>query len=83
VPHGWLVLFPERVDDGGLARLPAEVEKDLPVGGGEQFPLPPLRREAAGVEDERGVQGESEGVAGGHERKELDGCMVKGRTTIG
>jgi hypothetical protein len=41
------------------------------LGGGEQFPLPQVRREAAGVEDEGRVEGE--GVvcehAGMHERR--------------
>jgi hypothetical protein len=30
------------------------------------LPLPRVRRKAAGVEDEAGIEGEREGVVGGH-----------------
>ncbi len=47
-------------------RVAAAVEKDLPLGGGEELPLPRVGGEAAGVEDEGGVEREGEGVVGGH-----------------
>jgi hypothetical protein len=40
--------------------------------------LPQVRREAAGVEDEGRVEGESEGMVGGHGRRELGGRRAEG-----